>query len=120
MLNVQSYYDNYSPSNGRLVTLYIRSDKFYNKYQRKTSDILTVFGDIGGLKEFFLFCGSLLIGQIAQKLFYSNILRRIYHQRRYDVLKEDAKKATGTSTREDKAVEFVKLREERVSNEFRA
>lgn len=62
-----------------MVSIYIRADKFYNFYQRKTSDILTLFGDIGGLKEFFLFCGSLLIGQFVQKLFRSSIVRRIYH-----------------------------------------
>ena len=53
-------------------------DKSYDSYSRKVTDILTLLGDIGGLNDFFVGVGALLIGFFAQKLFMGSIIRKIY------------------------------------------
>jgi hypothetical protein len=35
----------------------MRADKTYDNYERKVVDILTLLGDLGGLKEFILLVG---------------------------------------------------------------
>jgi len=49
ILNVKTYDDDYTDSSGYLLAVYIRSDRMYEIYERKVSDILTLFGDVGGL-----------------------------------------------------------------------
>ena len=48
-----------------LIAVYIRADKLYENYSRKVTDILTLLGDLGGLQEFFLLVGGLLIGFVT-------------------------------------------------------
>jgi hypothetical protein len=73
-----------------VVAVYLRSDKFYDSYSRQVTDLLTLLGDIGGLKEFFLLIGSLFVNYLASRMFMSSIVRRIYQIRRYDNLEDEA------------------------------
>ena len=49
MSNIKSYASEYLDSEGFLIAVYIRADKFYDSYERKVTDILTLLGDLGGL-----------------------------------------------------------------------
>jgi hypothetical protein len=81
-----------------MVAVFIRADKFTDSYERKVTDILTLLGDVGGLKEFFLICGELLVGFITQKMFMSSIVKKIYHMRKYDNISHEAKKHFNASS----------------------
>ncbi len=41
-----------------MIAVYLRADKYVDSINRKVTDILTLLGAIGGLKEFFLMLGS--------------------------------------------------------------
>ena len=84
VLNVKSYEDDYNDADGTVLAVYMRADKFYDSYERKVTDILTLLGDIGGLKEFFIACGMLIVGYISQRIFMSNIVKKIYQIRKYE------------------------------------
>lgn len=77
----------------------MRADKFYDSYERKVTDILTLLGDVGGLKEFFLIVGELIVGFFAEKLFISSILKKIYHMRKYENIEHESKKHDGGTPR---------------------
>ena len=84
MTNIKPYDNDYVDSEGYLIAVYIRADKFYDSYERKVTDILTLLGDLGGLLEFFCMIGGLLVTFLAQKLFISSIIKKIYHIRKYE------------------------------------
>jgi hypothetical protein len=63
--NIKSYDSEYFDSEGFLIAVYIRADKFYDSYERKVTDILTLLGDLGGLLEFFVMIGGLLVGFLS-------------------------------------------------------
>jgi hypothetical protein len=52
----------YSEKDGYLVAVYMRSDRLFDKYERKVYDILTFLGDIGGLTEALISIGTLIVG----------------------------------------------------------
>lgn len=87
---MKTYDDNYLDSDGYLVGVFIRADKFYDSYARKVTDILTLLGDIGGLQDFFIMCGGVLVGFLAQKMFMSSIVKKIYHIRNYGNIEYEA------------------------------
>lgn len=74
------------------MAVYIRADKLYENYSRKVTDILTLLGDLGGLQEFFLLVGGLLIGFITQKIFMSSIIKKTYHIRKYENIEDEMNK----------------------------
>lgn len=67
--------------------MYIRADKMFDSYDRTVIDILSMLGAVGGLKDFFLMIGSVLVGYITKKMFMSNILKKIYQIRKYENIK---------------------------------
>jgi hypothetical protein len=64
---VKTYDDNMLdiPEKNSLVTVYMRSDKIYDSYERKVNDLLTFIGDIGGLSEALFGVGMIFVGFIA-------------------------------------------------------
>ncbi len=89
--------------------MYIRADKFYDLYERKVTDILTLLGDLGGLLEFFCMIGGHFVTFFAQKLFMSSIIRKIYHIRKYDNIEKEANKRVPRSMRDDEDTSRVAL-----------
>jgi len=91
VLNVKPYDDNFKDEAGEnyLVSLYMRSDKMYDSYERKVNDLLTFMGDIGGLSEALIGIGVVIVGFINQKLFMSKIIRKIYHIRKYENIEHE-------------------------------
>ena len=77
--------------------VYLRSDKKYDVYSRKVTDILTFMGDIGGLAEALLAIGMLIVGFITQKMFMSKIVRKIYHIRKYENIDHEARKQSAAA-----------------------
>lgn len=63
---MKSYDSPYTEKDNYVVGVYIRMDKSYDSYSRKVTDILTLLGDIGGLNDFFVGVGALVIGFFAQ------------------------------------------------------
>lgn len=47
-----------------IISIYLRSDRMYEVYNRKVNDILTFLGDIGGLSEALLGIGMILVSFI--------------------------------------------------------
>jgi hypothetical protein len=88
---VKPYDDNFKDEAGEnyLVSLYMRSDKMYDSYERKVNDLLTFMGDIGGLSEALIGIGVVIVGFINQKLFMSKIIRKIYHIRKYENIEHE-------------------------------
>lgn len=90
-MNVKPYDDNFKDEAGEnyLVSLYMRSDKMYDSYERKVNDLLTFMGDIGGLSEALIGIGVVIVGFINQKMFMSKIIRKIYHIRKYENIEHE-------------------------------
>jgi hypothetical protein len=88
---VKPYDDNFKDEAGEnyLVSLYMRSDKMYDSYERKVNDLLTFMGDIGGLSEALIGIGVVIVGFITQKMFMSKIIRKIYHIRKYENIEHE-------------------------------
>jgi hypothetical protein len=88
---VKPYDDNFKDEAGEnyLVSLYMRSDKMYDSYERKVNDLLTFMGDIGGLSEALIGIGVVIVGFINQKMFMSKIIRKIYHIRKYENIEHE-------------------------------
>lgn len=100
-MNIRTYDNDYSDSEGYLAAVYIRADKMFDSYERRVTDILTLLGDIGGLQDFFMMIGSLLVGYITQKMFMSTIVKKIYHIRKYEnIISEATKKRDQSATME--------------------
>jgi len=90
VVNIKQYEDIYSDKDGYIVAVYLRSDRMFDKYERKVYDILTFLGDIGGLTEALISIGSLIVGFFTQKLFMSKIVRKIYHIRKYENIEHES------------------------------
>jgi len=88
---VKPYEDNFSDVAGEnyMVAIFIRSDKMYDFYERKVSDLLTFMSNIGGLSEALIKIGMLIVGFITQKMFMSKIVRKIYHIRKYENIEQE-------------------------------
>lgn len=90
VVNIKTSDNEYSDKEGYVIAIYIRADKFYDEYSRQVTDILTLLGDIGGLQEAFIMVGTLLIGFVTQKIFMSDIIKKIYHIRQYENIEREA------------------------------
>lgn len=64
----------------------------YYLFKRKVVDLLVVMGDVGGLKEFFLLFGSLLVNYITSRKFMSRIIKKVYQMRNYANIEVEAKR----------------------------
>ena len=73
-----------------IAAVYVRSDKFFDHYDRKAADILTIFGDVGGLGLFLMLIGYLLVAPLARKLVMSKVIRRVFQSRNYKVIEDVA------------------------------
>lgn len=82
----------------------MRADKTYDNYERKVVDILTLLGDLGGLKEFILLVGQLIVGFITQKMFLASIIKKTYHVRKYDNIDYEMKKKLAVKRSEERIV----------------
>ena len=88
--NIKTYDNDYADSEGFLIGVYIRADKFYDSYERKVTDILTLLGDLGGLLQFLVMIGGVLVAFLSQKLFMASIIKKIYHIRKYENIEHEA------------------------------
>lgn len=98
---MKSYEASYSDSDGYISAVYIRSDKLYDSYSRKVSDILTVLGDIGGLQGFFIGIGLILVGFVTQKMLMSSIVKKIYHMRNYANIDNETERRNKMAANDD-------------------
>ena len=60
------------------VTLYLSMDKYYNAYERTIFTVGDVLSNAGGLYGSVLLIGGLFVSLIANRLFISAILHKIY------------------------------------------
>ena len=60
----------------------MRLDNKYDKYNRKIYSILEFLGDMGGLFRALFSIGMVIVGQFAQRLFFSDMLHSIYQIRK--------------------------------------
>ena len=67
-----------------MISVYVRFDKSYDFYERKVSDVLSLLAVIGGLHKALFAIGTIVVSFVAQKVFMSNMVRKIYQVRKYD------------------------------------
>eukprot|EP00347_Sterkiella_histriomuscorum_P023730 403333580 len=85
---VKYYDDNYSEEDGYIAAIYMRFDNKFDTYSRKVYSILELLGDIGGLQGSLMAIGFVFVGFIATRMFYSDIMHKIYQVRKY-VMEEE-------------------------------
>eukprot|EP00347_Sterkiella_histriomuscorum_P019663 403340763 len=81
--NVRTYDDNYSDQDGYIAAIYMRFDNKFDTYSRKVYSILELLGDIGGLQGSLMAIGFVFVGFISTRMFYSDIMQKIYQVRKY-------------------------------------
>ncbi|CDW71429.1 UNKNOWN [Stylonychia lemnae] len=82
--NFKTYDDEYTNDDGYIVAIYIRFDRTYDNYERKVYGFLEFLGDLGGLQGSLISIGMFFVGFVAQRLFFSKIIKKIYQVRKYD------------------------------------
>lgn len=81
--NIRTYDDGYSDGDGYIAAIYMRFDNRYDSYSRKVYSILELLGDLGGLQGSLLAIGFVFVGFISSRLFYSDMMHKIYQVRKY-------------------------------------
>lgn len=61
-----------------VLGVFFRSDLKYSEFERKIYSIGDLLGQIGGFLGTLTAVGALLIGSIADRLYYGSILSKIY------------------------------------------
>ncbi|CDW91220.1 UNKNOWN [Stylonychia lemnae] len=82
--NFKSYDDEYTDDDGYMIAIYIRFDRTYDNYERKVYGFLEFLGDVGGLQGSLISIGMFFVGFVAQRLFFSKIIKKIYQVRKYE------------------------------------
>jgi hypothetical protein len=75
----------------------MRLDNRYDSYSRKVYSLLELLGDIGGLQGALLAIGMFFVGFISNRLFYSDMIHKIYQVRKYIMEKPPLDKAAPNS-----------------------
>ena len=60
------------------VTLYLRPVASSKLYQREEYDLLTYFGEMGGLIEFFVFFGWIITHFFVSRLLLADLVKQVY------------------------------------------
>lgn len=50
----------------------------FKVFNRRIVDLLEVLGSVGGLKEFIVICGSVLVNYWASRMFTSKIVKKVF------------------------------------------
>ncbi|CDW82837.1 UNKNOWN [Stylonychia lemnae] len=79
--NERTYDDGYSDSEGYIAVVYMRFDMKYDLYNRKIYSLLEYLGDMGGLYRSMISIGFVIVGQIIKRMFFSDIMHKIYQIR---------------------------------------
>ena len=66
-----------------LVKLYFRQDSSTKLYKREEYDLLTYFGDLGGLLEFALLFGWTISSVFVSRLLQAALVKQAYRVQRY-------------------------------------
>ena len=83
----------------------MRSDKSFDTYDRKVTDILTLLGDVGGLNSFIFSVGVIVVGYLTRQMFFSSIVKKIYHSRKYENMEGKVKMAKNTTNNTNKTID---------------
>ena len=65
-------------SDGQFASVYIRYDSFQDEYERRVYSFGDLLGQVGGIYEFMLVSGMILVGIFSERLLVSSILHKIY------------------------------------------
>ena len=60
------------------LAIYFRIDSIMNYYKREEYDVLTYFGDLGGLFDFILMFGMLITSAFVNRNFQASLIERAY------------------------------------------
>eukprot|EP00347_Sterkiella_histriomuscorum_P017701 403348330 len=91
---IKFYEDNYSDKDGYIAAIYMRFDNKFDTYSRKVYSILELLGDIGGLQGSLMAIGFVFVGFISTRMFYSDIMQKIYQVRKYVMEEDEVQKDT--------------------------
>ena len=67
------------------VSVYLRADQMYNFYKREEYDLLSYFGDLGGLQGIVMGLGWLISAPLVNRLFKAALVEKNYRVQRYDI-----------------------------------
>ena len=67
------------------VSLYLRADQMHNFYKREEYDLLSYFGDLGGLQGIVMGLGYLVSAPLVNRLFKAALVEKNYRVQRYDI-----------------------------------
>jgi hypothetical protein len=62
----------------QFASVYISYDPYHDEYNRKVYSVGDLLGQVGGIYEFMLVSGMLLVSIFSERLFVSAILNKIY------------------------------------------
>lgn len=61
------------------VAVQVRLDTYQDTYNRQIYGLMELIGDIGGVQEIIVLAGSVLVGMVAERLLYAEMMKQIYH-----------------------------------------
>jgi len=59
--------------------VFLRFDKNFDFYERKTYSLLDLLGDIGGLTEALVFIATILVISMAKQFMLSHIMSEVFY-----------------------------------------
>lgn len=82
MTNIRFYDNDYTDSEGYILSIYIRLDKEFDIYDRKVGNLITLLSVLGGLQKALFAIGALFVQFVVSKIFISKIVHKIYQIRK--------------------------------------
>ncbi|CDW87806.1 UNKNOWN [Stylonychia lemnae] len=113
--NERTYDDGYSDSEGYIAVVYIRFDMKYDLYSRKIYSLLEYLGDMGGLYRSLLSVGLIIVGQIIRRMFFSDIMHKIYQIRTKSIRDDEDSKIDKKESKNKKSQEKYDLTQEEIN-----
>ncbi len=57
------------------VSVQVRLDTYQDTYNRQVYGLMELIGDIGGVQEIIVLAGSVLVGMVAERLLYAEMMK---------------------------------------------
>ena len=67
------------------ASIYLRADQMHNFYKREEYDLLSYFGDLGGLAGIVSWFGWVISASIVERMFQAALVEQTYRWQKYDI-----------------------------------
>ena len=65
------------------VSIFFRQENKSIQYKKEEYDLLSYFGDLGGLQALLFIFGQAITSSFVSRLFYAALVKRAYHVQKY-------------------------------------